>query len=197
MHGDRDYYSYMNRVLGAKDELQVKILMEYKPPTLAMIREIDFLFIAGEVDRLRTRVQIRSSIRNKAYSVRFDAATKQKVRHLLNQIKEIVDEVELDDRKKEALYSKINALANEVDRDRTHVQAFGALVVEVAGIVGEAADKMEPARKWLDSIAKCFGTAKSHEDANPQLAPHREPKKIEPPRKRLPAPKPDDEDISF
>jgi hypothetical protein len=141
MHGDRDYYSYMNRVLGAKDELQVKILMEYKPPTLAMIREIDFLFIAGEVDRLRTRVQIRSSIRNKAYSVRFDAATKQKVRHLLNQIKEIVDEVELHDRKKEALYSKINALANEVDRDRTHVQAFGALVVEMAGIVGEAADK--------------------------------------------------------
>ena len=72
----------------------------------------------------------------------------------MNQIKEIVGEVELDDRKKEALYSKINALANEVDRERTHVQAFGALVVEMAGIVGEAADKMEPARKWLDSNCK-------------------------------------------
>ena len=79
MHGDRDYYSYMNRVLGAKDELQVKILMEYKPPTLAMIREIDFLFIAGEVDRLRTRVQIRSSIRNKAYSVRFELQRSRKL----------------------------------------------------------------------------------------------------------------------
>ena len=47
MHGDTDYYSYMNRVLGAKDELQVKILLEYKPPTLAMIREIDFFVYRG------------------------------------------------------------------------------------------------------------------------------------------------------
>jgi hypothetical protein len=115
----------------------------------------------------------------------------------LNQIKNIVDEVELDDRKKEALYSKINALADEFDRDRTHVQAFGALVIEMAGIVGEAANKMEPARKLLDSIARVFGVAKSHEDANLQLPPHHEPKKIEPPHKRLPAPKPDDDDIPF
>jgi hypothetical protein len=184
-------------VLGARDELQVKILLTYTAPALSLIRENDFLFVTGEVDRLRTRVQIRNSRRDRAYSVRFDAATKQKVRHLLNQIKEIVDEVELDDRKKEALYSKINALANEVDRDRTHIQAFGALVVEMAGIVGEAANRMEPARKFLDSIARVFGVAKSHEDANLQLPLHHEPKKIEPPHKRLPAPKTDDDDIPF
>jgi hypothetical protein len=115
----------------------------------------------------------------------------------LNQIKGVVDKVELDDRKKESLYSKINALANEFDQDRTRFEVFAALFIEMAGIAGQAAEKMEPARKWLNSIAKWFGTAKTHEDANPQLPPHREPKKIEAPRKRLPAPKPDDDDIAF
>lgn len=81
-----DYYSYVNRVLGSRDELQVNVLLDYTAPALALIRENDFLFVAGEVDRLRTRVQIRNSRRDRAYSVRFDAATKQKVRHLLNQI---------------------------------------------------------------------------------------------------------------
>src|SRR5262249_5265026 len=104
---------------------------------------------------------------------------------------------ELDDRKKEALCSKINALANEFDRDRTRFEAFAALVIETAGVVGEATNAMEPARKLLDSIAKFFGMAKSREDANPQLPPHSEPKKIEPPRKRLPLPIPDDEDLPF
>lgn len=72
------------------------------------------------------------------------------------------------------------------------MEAFGALVIEVAGIVGQAAEKMEQVRKWLDSIAKFFGHAKSHEDANPQLTPPEAPKKIEPPRKHLPAPRSDD-----
>jgi hypothetical protein len=194
--GRNEYYTYINKVLGARDELQVPILSSYKCPPLRGTDDtefrFDFRFVAGEVDRLRARIEIRGSRRNKAYSVRFDAATKQKVRHLLGQIKTIVDEVELDDRKKEALYAKINALEIEFDRDRTRFDAFGAFFIEVAGVVGEAANKMEPVRKLIDSIAKLFGAAKSYEDENPQLPPHREPKKIEAPRKRLPAPKPDD-----
>jgi len=187
----------INKVLGFRDELEVSILSLYKCPDLGQTFESDFIFVVGEVDRLRARIQARTARQNKTYSVRFDAATKQKVRHPLNQIKEIIDQVELDDRKKETIYAKINDLANEVDRNRTRFQAFGALVIEFEGIGGTTAEKLEPARKWLDSIAKYFGAAKSHEDANPQLPTRREPKKIEPPRKRLPAPNPDDDEIPF
>src|SRR5262249_49992542 len=193
----KGYYQYMNKVLCARDELKVEILSQYGLPPPINIYEKDFLSFTGEVDRFRTRVFIQASNRKKAYSVRFDSATKQKIRHLLGKIKAIVDEVELDDRKKETLYAKINALEKEFDRDRTRFDAFAALVIEVAGVVGEAANKMEPVRKLIDSIAKLFGTAKSHEDENPQLPPRREPKKIDAPHKRLPAPKPDDDEIPF
>jgi hypothetical protein len=45
-----------------------------------------------------------------SYSVALDSATKSKIRHHLQQIKDIVDRLEVSERKKEALYSKINAL---------------------------------------------------------------------------------------
>src|ERR1700730_15900119 len=72
----RDYYQYMNKLLCARDELQVKLLPEYGLPPPSSISEKDFLIFTGEVDRFRTRVFIRSSRRNKTYSVRFDALTK-------------------------------------------------------------------------------------------------------------------------
>jgi hypothetical protein len=191
-----DYYQYMNKVLCAMDELQIKLFSEQKLPEPDSIDDNAFLLFTAEIDRFRTRVIIRNSKQTKTYSVRLDTATKQKVRHLLNQIKEIVDKVELDDGKKESLYAKINSLEKEFNQDRTRLEVFGALVVETAGIVGAAAKKMEPARKLLESIAKFLGAAKSHEGVSPQLPRHSDPKRIEPQRKRLPAPKAADKDKS-
>jgi hypothetical protein len=102
----------------------------------------------------------------------------------LERIKNIVDGVEVSQRKKEALYSKINALADEIDRDRTRFDAAMALVLEVASTGGEAAEKLEPVRKWIDSIARLLGRAKEEEDAAAQGLPAPEERKqIEPPRR--------------
>jgi len=66
----------------------------------------------------------------------------------------IVEKLEISDGKKEALFDRIAALENEVDKDRTRLEAYGALVIEAAGVLGEAAQKAEPVRKWLDTIGK-------------------------------------------
>jgi hypothetical protein len=98
-----------------------------------------------------------------------------------------VDRLEISERKKQAMYSKIDALANEVDRNRTQFDAAMALIVEVASIGGDAAEKLEPVRKWIDSIARLLGRAKEAEDAAaPRLPGPQERKRIEPPRRTLP-----------
>jgi hypothetical protein len=84
------------------------------------------------------------------------------------------------------LYAKISDLENELDRDRTKFDAYGALVIEFAGVVGDVAEKLEPVRRWLDTIAKFFGVAKSHEDANRQLPSPPKPKQLNPPKKQRP-----------
>jgi hypothetical protein len=86
-------------------------------------------------------------------------------------------------------------LQTEVDRSRTRFEAFGAYVIEAAGIPGDAGKRIEP---LTNSLAKVFGVAKRAEDAAQSLPKPAEIKKLSPP---LPLPEPTDssldDDIPF
>ena len=56
-------------------------------------------------------------------------------------------------------------------------------MIQAAEVLGDAADKAEPARKWLDSISRLIWGAKNDEDAAKQLPAPKEVKQIEPPKK--------------
>ena len=87
------------------------------------------------------------------YSVQFDAATKKKLRNHLTRMRELVDKAEVEQDKKEALFKKINALQEEVDRDRTRLDALADLSVTAAGILDTA---LEPSNKLIANIARVF-----------------------------------------
>ncbi|MFP5469342.1 MAG: hypothetical protein ACLGGZ_06320, partial [Alphaproteobacteria bacterium] len=78
-------------------------------------------------------------------------------------------------------FRKISALELEVDRDRTRFDAFGAFIIDAAEVLGDAADKAEPARKLVDSISRLIWGAKNEEETK-QLPSPPERKQIEPPR---------------
>lgn len=85
----KDYYEYFSRIAGAKDELKIDALGNYDPPRLSQqlyVFEEEFITVQGTIARLKTRIHVRNSRRNRTYSVHFDHATKQKIRHLLSQI---------------------------------------------------------------------------------------------------------------
>jgi hypothetical protein len=136
-----------------------------------------------DVQHYRTKLQIRQSRRNKGYSVRFDSATKQKVRHHIEQLRVIIETLEVKQNKKEELLKKLDAFAAEVDKDRMRYEAWGAVVIDAAEVLGEAADKAAPARKWIDSISRLIWGAKMDEEEAKRLPAPREVKQIEPPRK--------------
>jgi hypothetical protein len=54
-------------------------------------------------------------------------------------------------------------------------------VIEASGVLGDATDKLEPVRKWLDTIAKLIWGAQKDEQV--KLPAPRERKQIEPPKK--------------
>lgn len=131
----------------------------------------------------RTTLQIRQSRRNKGYSVRFDTATKQKIRHHVEQVRGVIQKLEVEQPKKENLLKQLDAFLAEVDRDRTRFEAWGAVVIDAAEVLGDAAERAEPARKWIDSISRLIWGAKMDEDEAKRLPAPREVKQIEPPRK--------------
>jgi hypothetical protein len=182
--------NYVVSVMAARDEYKLDILDKWTKYTFEGIANSSSVFesFQADVDYVRVRYSIAHGREDRRFSVGLETDIKEKIREYLAKIKRLVDKADLDDRKKEALYARIADLENEVDRNRTRFQALAGLFIEVAGVTGEAAEKLEPVRKWLDSIAKFFGFAKSHEDAQAQLPAPRHPKKIEPPRKQLPKP---------
>ena len=186
--GDRSYkIGYINQVVGIAKALDLPIFDEYDVPTLDRPTHSFYEQFLQDVDHFTVQIRMRHARRVKRYSVALDHATKSKIRHHLEQIKEMVDRLGVSERKKGALYSKINALVEEVDKDRTRFDAAMALILEVASIGSEAAEKLEPARRWIDSIARLLGRAKEAEDAAaPRLPAPKERKRIEPPRRHLP-----------
>jgi hypothetical protein len=125
---------------------------------------------------------LRTIDRTTQHSVAFDPAAKIKLRHLLGQMRETVDGLDVSVAKKEALFKKINALQAEIDRDRTRYQAYAALAIEACDDAEKAAKKLGSVKRPIESVGGVFGDAKRAEDAQPKLPPRREPKQISPPK---------------
>src|SRR6185437_3213479 len=137
--GDSYWIEYMNRTLAAAQELGISALAEWTVPshTDTSSRIYDrWQNFTTAVENYTTRLAIKNSRRQRSHSIAFDHATKQKIRHYLDKIKEIVDNLRISEQKKEKIYARINALADEVDRNRTRFDAAMALSVEAASTGG-------------------------------------------------------------
>ncbi len=102
-------------------------------------------------------------------------------------MRQIVDRLEIDTARKETLHARIDALAKEVNRDRTRFEAYAALVITACERGDEAVGKLRNVGRLIQLVGQTFGKAKrQEEDASKRFPPRQEPKKIEPPRKALP-----------
>lgn len=190
---------YMSQTLAARSELSLDILTEW---TLPPARDMDYNIYTDfkrDVDHFRTAIRIRNTRRIRGYSVLLDVTAKRKIRHHLQQVREIVETLELEQWKRESLFEKINAVDADLDKERSSLAKYGALVAEASGIfgdaVGEMAVKAEPARKFLETIGFLIWGAEMQERSK-QLPSPEKPKQIEPPKKTKPMGRrslPDDE----
>ncbi len=187
------YADYIAQVLAAITALGLDASFEGRLPRIEDVNYSTYLNFSKDVKHYRTILEIQHARRVQGFSVRFDAVTKQKIKHHLLQVRDIVDKLEIDQNKKEALFNKIGALEQEIDRDRTRLEAYGALIIESSGILGEAAGQLEPVRKWLDTIGRLIWGAKKEEETK-QLLPPDKRKLIEPPRSSPPPGTPGDLD---
>ncbi len=168
---------YIARVLGAITALELESQFSSEVPQIEDVDYNTYLNFSKDVENYRTVLSIRRGRRVQGYSVHFNEATKEKLRHHLRQMRDVVDKCEVEQPKKEALFSKINALEIEVDRDRTRLDALADLTVTAAGILDTA---LEPVNKLLNTVARVFYGAQREE-----------PKRIPPPapRRRIEGPK--------
>ena len=143
------------------------------------------------VDGYCTEILIQNAQLRKNVSVALDSATKQKIHHYILQIKACVEESDLEEQKKNALYNKLNDFSKEVDKSRTSLQSGMIVFNDVCAAFGNGVKKLEPARKWVDSIAGLLDKAKEIELSLPRIS-YEAPKRITG-SKEVKAPELDDE----
>lgn len=185
---------YINHVIAAVKALELNILSEWMVPKVN--ENISRLYdqFCSDVDHFTVQIRFKHVRRIKYYSIALDPTTKQKIRHHLTKIKEIVDRLEVPDKKREAFYSRIAALESEVDRDRTRYDAVMALILETADTSKEVVQRVKPVRKFIDSITALLKEAKDEEDkTSPGLPAPSERKRIEGPRNQPVTPETEEE----
>jgi hypothetical protein len=148
------YRDYMTTVLAAAKVYEVSPIDQCSTPRVGDEHWNFYEQFMADVNLCVTELRLLNAKRNKKYSVRLDAPTKSKLHHLLAQMRETIVRLEISAVKKERLYAKIEALALEIDRDRTVCQALGALLIEAAGDVGEAAKQLEPVVRLIERILR-------------------------------------------
>jgi hypothetical protein len=179
---------YCNQVIAAARSLSIDHIRDYTLPTGD--EEIWSFYDTFEADVMNVIIQIRinHARRRKMYSVTFDSAAKQKVRHYIEQIRTTVEQSDLPQNKRDAIFKKLAELTLEIDRDRTRFEVVADALRGIARLSGDVErEGAEPWWKWVKLIFGEIDDAKDKEPATSLPAP-KERKRLEAPRKQLPSP---------
>ncbi|MFN3460648.1 MAG: hypothetical protein ACK4ZN_06515 [Oceanibaculum sp.] len=191
--------SYINEVIAAARALDIEPIAKWNPPYDESTIFEEFRQFYADAQNITLQIKINSGRRNKKYSVHLSDVEKQKIRHYIEKIKEIVDKLEESSSKKDAIYGKLNDLIDEIDRDRTRFEKVVDGVRAVSRLSGDVErEGAEPWWKWVKLIFGIIDEAKEKEKDKYFPLPE-DRKKIEGPRKAESADgkKDDDEEIPF
>ena len=112
---------------------------------------------------------------------------KSKIHHFLTAIRELIANSQLTEFKRATLSKKLNAFADEVDRNRTRIEALASAMIWTRKEVIEGAQGLEPIVEKLDKLFQSFTKATEFF----RLPSPTEPKQIPAPQKKIEGPKRD------
>ena len=206
LEGDRNKSSafrldYINQVVAAARAYGIEALANWDVQSVSQKINFDFRSFTLDVDSFTTQVRIRHAPRKRDGSVALDDNARARIHHHIQQIRTAIEGAKLPEPKRDSLYKKLNGFALEVDRNRTSLQAGMAVYIGLCDAIGQGFKKLEPARKFFNSIAAVLGRAKEAEESSrPSIPRSEERKQLEAPPKKLSPPESSgdlDDDVPF
>jgi hypothetical protein len=176
---------YIHQVVASATALGIEAISRYIPP--AEHNEVWNLYdqFSLEVEQVKIQIRIGHSNRHREFSVALGGPEKEKIRHYINQIKEIVDESDCSTEKKEAIQKRLSALLLEVDRTRTRFEMVLNGIRSLAALSGDVErEGAAPWWKWAKLIFGVVDEAKDQEESK-SLPRNHDRKKLEAPRKQV------------
>lgn len=137
--------------------------------------------------RLKRNLDSKSGLSN---VIRLDRASRSIIHEHISRIKEYLNSIDLPEKKRNSLFSKLNAFSSEVDRNLTKSEYAFSFMLDLAQTAGDMANKLKPVRDLFEPILRQLGKAKEENAALPSPKAN---KQLPGPPKQLPKPELDDE----
>ena len=111
------------------------------------------------------RIEYTKQIREEGISViQLEPSEKVAIHNHITRIREIIENSGLASRKKNALLTKLNVLATEVDRAGTRTDMFLGLYLDAFLALGRGAEYAKPFFDEVKSLIKVIGRAKARDE---------------------------------
>ena len=91
-------------------------------------------------------------------------AERTKIHIQINNVREIIASSVLTDRKKNALYERLNRLASEVDAHGTRTDRFFSFMGDIAFVMGDMAEKAKPLFKEVKEMMRILARSRARQE---------------------------------
>lgn len=180
---------YMNKVVAAAGALEIDEIANFNVPAIQndFVETYDEFALA--LQRFVMKVSLRKVRTGKIYSVELSSADKERIHGYVKKIRGLIEGADLEDKKRNSLYAKLNAFEADVDRARTPFNNAMLMALDVAHVVKTYGEALNPLNEFLKRINDLLASAKSKDPEQAQLPPPDVKKKLPPPPKQIEGPK--------
>jgi hypothetical protein len=98
-----------------------------------------------------------------------DATWKGKAGSYVVLIRDIVTKAQMEEKLRQNILGRLNALQGEIDRNQTRVEAFSETLIAITGAIGRGAKNLEPAVKLAERLAGSVFNLREDRDQQPPL----------------------------
>jgi len=179
-------FSCMNVLLAAAKRLEVEPFASMDVPPYDENRSSNWQTFKFDLEHYITQIVLDNSTRNRSGSVGLLPKTKDQIRSYIKGLRGCIEKGNMDEKKREALLSKLDALEQELEKRRVSMMTIAKIAYHLWAVPGSMYSSYDIANKLITNVMQTVAEAKAEEDAKKQIAAPAPVKALSAPRKSEP-----------
>lgn len=192
---DEARHGFMNVTIAAAKRFEIERFASIEVPLVKDISFETYREFTADLDHYLTQIILDNSERNRSNSVLLAPRAKDRIRQHIHGLKECLEQANLNDSKKAALFNKLSDFEGELEKKRLSLITVTWITLEIMALPGAIWASADIANRLVTNILTTVAEAKAAEDEARQLPPVSEPIKLSPPRTPKASEESDDPDL--
>lgn len=175
-------HSFMNVILASAKRFEIEPFATMAVPRQNDFRSEDWRQFKSDLDHYITQLVLDNSTRSRADTVAILPKSKDAIRTYVRALRDCIENASMEDKKREALLKKLDALEVELEKRRTSMLSVARIAYHLWAVPGSMWASYEVANKLIANVMHTVAEAKDEEERNKPLPAPEPMKALSPPR---------------